>query len=422
MVSTKHGYIMGQELVIDDIAIKAPALSNVYDFIDYALLNKLTHLWVMNDLSIYLSSLNKNDDYDILINARKVKRSDEKVVVGITGRKIKPFRTGNTRVIFYSNTNWNITPSAFPSTVKLIEKELGVPASASPSTVGIRYLELMDNKNYKRYFEKFEEVSYLDMKSLNIPAISFFPNKKSDKVYLHCFDRNSSHPACAVNESFGVGMPRYTEETDFDHLTVGFWNIDIIEFQTDSRLPDLLPEYYDFLPTSIVKILVRAGAKISVKSALLWDKKAPVFERWGKNLWNLRESVHGEERQAIKSIMNNTVGLLRHGDESRESDKVFRPDWYATITGTERAMVWLKCWQIAEKYNLYPVAVYADAIYYASDELEPSLVVPGLLKNALGGYKHVWSLEINNEINSIMISNDLVPAMKISMLKKMKGL
>jgi hypothetical protein len=161
------------------------------------------------------------------------------------------------------------------------------------------------------------------------------------------------------------------------------------------------------------------GWQVKVLRAMVWwekNQRAPIFERWGNDLWALRQKYESDslERQAVKLIMNSTVGFTRHGDAY---DDDFRSDWYDLIVAEERAIVWYRAWKIAKDHNLFPAGCYHDALYYFSDSPDPASV-PGMLKpDTFGGYKCDWTLKLTSAAR-LALSSSLSPNFKISELKK----
>jgi hypothetical protein len=344
-------------------------------------------------------------------------------VTSIVGRSLIPRPTKNTRLIFIEQSNWPLntaTPDELLSIAATIEEKLGVSFAGSPTSVGLRYLEQMNKRYYEHYFEKSDKVDWEELKFAHIPIHIWFPPLTTSKRYLHCFDRNSSHPFAASTENMGVGEPAYHENRQFslkeDRNRPALWNASITG-NVDPLLPPLVPIGCEWLPTSILRIAAMAGYSIQVHAALIWPKGKPVFERWAKNLWALREQYPDGSmmKQSFKSIMNNPIGATRVG---RDMDVTLRPDWYALIVGSERAIVWYKAWKIAKEYGVYPIGTYADGLFYLSDEQEPQRAVPTLMNpRALGGYKHVWTLPVDARVQSILKAT-MGEANRIGELKK----
>jgi len=61
-----------------------------------------------------------------------------------------------------------------------------------------------------------------------------------------------------------------------------------------------------------------------------------------------------------------------------------------------------------------------DAIYYLSDEPDPALALPGILKHqeALGAFRHDWTLPVTGEVLEILESRKGV-ATKLGVLNRL---
>lgn len=278
---------------------------------------------------------------------------------------------------------------------------------------GLAYLRKVDVRNYHRYFALPENIEWPMIRSVSVSGLAYFrqtTQRELARKWLICYDRNSSHAYAASQIKAGIGQPVARRGIQFDHLVPGFWAADI---EGIDKLwgagPPLLPTRQDWLPTPLLKMAQYRGCKIHVNEAYIWpDKKdrAPVFARWANNLWQLRQRYEAgtPERQAIKDIMNKSVGLLRR--KNGEGHKDYRPDWYSLILAEERAVVWYKASQVAERFGLQPVGAYHDALYYCQDDEELTPLV--CLKNgmpardSLGGYKVEWRLPLVTAIKDIL--------------------
>lgn len=307
-----------------------------------------------------------------------------------------------------------------------IKSELGVDLHDHAGITGMAYLREVDKKNYYRYFALPEDISWPMIKSVSVSGLATFRQPTAAELarkWLYCYDRNSSHAYAASQIKAGIGQPVACRDIEFDHLVPGFWACDIEGQQDLWAGLSLLPTHREWLPTPLVKMAQYQGCKIKVHEAYIWpDKKdrAPVFNRWANNLWALRQKYEPgtPERQAIKDIMNKSVGLLRRKNGQGHRD--YRPDWYSLILAEERAVVWYKAFKVWEATELSPVGAYHDALYYAVDGPIGGL---DFLKNgqlavdSLGGYKIEWRLPMNAVVKKILTC-ELNASSRIHELKK----
>lgn len=282
---------------------------------------------------------------------------------------------------------------------------------------GLMYLRKIDERNYHRYFQLPENIEWPMIRSVSVSGLAQFRQPTGGELarkYLYCYDRNSSHPYAASQLKCGIGQPVARKGIEFNHLIPGFWAADVEGLDQIWQGLPLLPTHREWLPTPLLKMAAYQGCKINVHEAYIWPEKsdrAPVFARWAHNLWELRQRYEAgtPERQAIKDIMNKTIGLLRRKNGQGHRD--YRPDWYSLILAEERAVVWYKAWQVAhhsegdDEDDNEPIGAYHDALYYCSDgpicALE-YLKNGDLAVNSLGGYKVEWRLPLVQAVKEIL--------------------
>src|SRR6266566_3155235 len=231
-----------------------------------ALQGRFTHLWIHPSTGIrftpeQVEALLDTQRWDVgpegkLISVQK-NGTWKGYVASITGRALKPRPTWNTRLIFIEQGNWpldNATPEQILSVADKVESTLGVAMAGSPTSVGLRFLEVKNKRYYEHYFEKSEkiegasedeEMDWEGLKELNIPFFAWFPSTESQVgMYLHCADRNASHPYAASQENMGVGTPFMQEGGEFNKKYPGLWNVEIsLQYPLTGHnlLPSLFP-------------------------------------------------------------------------------------------------------------------------------------------------------------------------------------
>jgi hypothetical protein len=437
-MTTKHGVLTNEGIIhtwqeTGYATLEMDAIPPTLEgLIHLALQGKFTHLWIHPSTHLAFKSeqaagLCNPQAWDIGNISIQKQGAWKGYVTAVVGR-LAGTRTPNTRLIFIEQGNWPLDkalPEDLLRVCDAVENRLGVSMAGSPTSVGLRYLEKMNTRYYAHYFEKSNEVDWEALKTSHIPQFAWFPPAGMDEQYkpfLHCFDRNSSQPFAAASENMGVGTPFVQEGGEFDRKTAkpGLWDVEITssELVASDFLP-LFPKGHYWLPTPVLRVAQIAEYGITVHQAMLWPEGKPIFERWAKDLWAFRECYPdgSMERKAIKSIMNNPIGSTRIGEDM---DKTLRPDWYATIIGSERAVVWYKAWKLAKDSNVYPCGAYADALYYLSSSDDPHKAVPGMLnaEHSLGGYKCAWTLPIDSRARDVLAAK-LGANMRIAALKKL---
>lgn len=373
---------------------------------------QLTHLWLLPSYGHEKSPEQMREVAGFSYDCYRPHGKD--YISTIVGRRLEPF-SDDVTIVWVSQTLWGFRDDVegLIRAFEEIEGQLGIPMHPHPGVMGLNYLRKVDERNYYKYFALPKEADWSLIRSVSVSAISHFKpvtGAALDKKLLICFDRNSSQPYAASQLKAGVGQPVERQNIPFDHLMPGFWQCDI---QGDDQLWNgipLIPTHREWLPTPIVKMAESQGCKIRVYRAYIWpDKKdrAPVFHRWAHSLWALRQNYAPgtPERQAIKAMMNASIGLLRRREGEGHRD--YRPDWYSLILAEERAVVWWRAHYVYERTGIQPVGCYHDSLYYAVDneeELAPLTTHKDgrSLTESLGGYKVDWLLPIEEEVRTLL--------------------
>lgn len=435
---THHGFLGpdnqdGAALYIDGTVQCYPCgPTSPQTLIETATRHQLTHLWILSgyghEMSEEKARASRSSDYSFDV----YKPHDKDYISTIVGKRLEPLSEEVT-VVYLSQTLWGLPddPGALEKAFAEIEDKLELPMHAHAGVMGLSYLRKVDEKNYYRYFALAKDVEWPMIRSVSVASISHFPPVKDEqllkKKLFICEDRNSSQPYAASQLKTGIGQPVVRQNIPFDHLVPGFWACDIEGEETLWDGLPLIPRNRAWLPTPIVKMAESRGCKIKVHEAYIWpDKKdrAPVFHRWAHSLWELRQTYAPgtPERQAIKAIMNASIGLLRR--KKGEGHRDYRPDWYSLILAEERAVVWYKAFSFWQQTRIAPIGGYHDALYYCVDSEEELAALTThkngqSLKDSLGGYKIDFVLPMEPEICAILEAEKPSNAAdRIGLLKK----
>lgn len=381
----------------------------------------LTHLWVhastgMNACKGDVLEL-ENKGYDILPQYDALDN-----LISIHGYKKLPRGRGpRFNIIFIEHTTWDwkdLTPMEVGTLILDLQRELGVTISGSPSGVGIRYLQKCCEKRPMWLDKPDMDLSKLPWEHAARPLIwqrQPLPEEIEQK-YLYAYDKNAAYPRAAKEEKFGYGTPMHEGECAFNPDIPGMWRIDILHSpDLDTRLPMPVWNGFDWLATPIVKLLIKMGHEIEVREAWIFERRAHIFRQWVDSLWEFRREREGYEREAYKSIMNDTLGLTRSSKLGTNSFK-YRPDWNMQVVAGARAVMHYNIMKYAEKGH-YPIMCQMDALYYTSDQELPNLAIEGILDHchSLGGYKLKFRIpmdEVKNDMTVRAILSSLMPQSK----------
>lgn len=363
-----------------------------------------THLWIhpVSELRYggnWLKELMQQAGYDCLLQF-----DGECNLVSLHGyKKHEKGRSHRFNIIFLEHSSWDwqeLGPSQILTIVSDLELALGVSVGGSPSGVGMRFLEKV-HENRKGWIKKPEtDLSQIPWNTAARPIIWQRRPKKQEleSLYLYAFDKNAAHPKAAQNERFGVGEPVHKGQIPFTDIP-GMWKVDILfSPELDDRLPNPLWNGFEWLATPMVKYLLKIGCELEIQEAWIFEKYAYTFRPWVESLWSWRQESFGPEREAFKSIMNDTLGLTRSDKLGSDTYK-YRPDWNMTVVAGTRAVMLYNIYKYAQA-GYYPIMCQLDALYYLSSEEVPNAAVSGILDycNSLGGYKLKFKLPLDDII------------------------
>lgn len=310
-------------------------------------------------------------------------------------------------------------------TLRYLEQALCVSVGASPGRVGWSYLK-------KIRPEWIEEIPGIDLRACHFdreamadiiwerPLLSIERRKK----YLHKFDKAAAYPYAATQTDIGVGTPVHVEHgRDAVHekghpQAVGVWRCTIT--YDGSLYNPLMPRVWKedkgsyaategWLAGPIIRLLRKAGHKVTVHEGYVFPERHDVLLRWGKDLWEVRQGFLDDKwvnkkcadlaRQATKFIMNSTIGIMAFKDFD-DTDEMKRPDIRMQIIARHRELTWHNIDKVRTMYGVTPICVYMDAAYYVSDEPDGRKAFPELVKREgqFGGYRWEGRVEITPDV------------------------
>lgn len=327
-------------------------------------------------------------------------------------------------------------PLDFLGAMCYLREALGIDVKYSPGWSGVRY---MKQRNVSRP-DWVQKISLPDVGNFSEgdclwtrPLI----NEEYRKQYMHFYDRNSMYLAATTGAELGEGTPEYT--TTYDSKACGVWDITLLPpHDYSDLLPFIVENAKSWAVTPVVEMAKKMGFRVQVHGGYVWKKHHRTLQAWAKNLWDLRLSLKTDTGkypnsvariaayEMVKLIANQSIGWLdlskERGKAEAEKDQWHRPDWHDQIIGLARARMFLKIWEIAQLVQMYPCAVYTDAIAYCSDDPNPETAVPGLMRRSteLGGFKHVRTIPMSDVLCSLFNSD--LPAFEVmGRVKKLVG-
>ncbi len=437
MTDTKHG-------IIDWNAVAAiwnpdpflPPTVTLAELCAYGVDGGFTHLWILPsahiepDIEYFRASKAEWD----LLPTWELKGAPAGVpnrLRSVTGFRAKHMRAvgparNSINIIFCgpaAGYSWmrkpDLTMPEAHGMIDFLEKALGVPVGGSPGGAGYLYL-LKTEQEHKDWFS----LPYVDIDHVTFAglpweqAISAMLHYRTPtaaelaKSHLVMIDKNGDFPKGGTEAKFGIGQYQCVsgrraralwDDPQFDIRTPGMWRVKITK--RHSYMAQFPPIESGWLTTPVVRAARENGYEFEVEQAWL-ARGEYVLKKTMNALWKIRATpgLTDEQRGAIKEVMNDLCGYF-HNKTLGENNPKWRPDWYATITGSSFAIKLANMLAFAEKWGIVPIICYVDAFVYAVDKPLAELMPNNL--ETLGGFKHKWDMEMTGEIRDILTNSSV---------------
>jgi hypothetical protein len=162
------------------------------------------------------------------------------------------------------------------------------------------------------------------------------------------------------------------------------------------------------MSTPEVKCCAGIAYQVQVTEGYYWPESHRTLERWATTLrkalqrFNLASNTyrHAPARSnashTIQAIAQLAIEKLA---EEKTPGGLYRPDWWAQITGQSRASVFAHLVTLVGRGSM-PVLVDRHTLWFASNDPNPLTAVPGLAPEKPGGYKAAYEapLTLSSEI------------------------
>ncbi len=462
-VLNKDGLLMIQDKQWKEIAIPIKHPTSLDSLCELALLARLTHLWIWPDLGVTpdVTFFNEScENWDLwptwTIDEEIAEATGEtRQLISATGCKKPKGGQAWINLCWPENSQWtfcdeDLTPRKLLQTINIMEKELGVPIGAGPTTAGTKLLEAA-NENHKHWLDP--PAADLPVEELKLAAKEIiWPGAGAIEIppgalYLHKIDKNSAYLRACVAAVFGSGtLTHVFHDQGLSEGRVGIWYVIIQSWPLRPGLPPIAREQEGWFTGPMIKLLRDTGHMISVEEGYQFDippgqKGAhKILAKWAGDIFDARilfrqakQKATGEFQRdcyenaeyAMKDIATSTVGLFSSAKLGSESQKLwqakrqriwkFRPDWHAQAIGTHAAIMHYNIIRLIEENDVELAMVYMDAIFFFSGREDLTLTGVDMTPDKLGAYKHEWTQPLTPEIRHILASGDAIN-IKIGML------
>jgi hypothetical protein len=280
-----------------------------------------------------------------------------------------------------------------------------------------------------------------------------FMHAEKKMKYLHAFDKNAMYLQ-AVGIPLGLGEYRYCRKplamhTDEKGMMIpGFWcvrtrpyetvrgmrsNYDNRPFYEEIHFPATFAPpgfrgsepFRHWVTTPQFKLLCELDLINDIEGAYLAEESSKLFATYYSHIkqsLNLADELianpltrpDGSEiverrgsgetgrmmKRFAKCVYSRGVGYLRAEFARRNGEWFYRPDWWATIVAEAGARLFRDTREVWKESSVWPVAVYVDCLYYASDERDPFKAFPIFADKFRNKFKHKGTCELTKELAS----------------------
>jgi hypothetical protein len=224
-------------------------------------------------------------------------------------------------------------------------------------------------------------------------------------TWLHPYDVNGQQLATwNVNLGVGPAVHKQAPQWSLAHRrTPGYWLTGLPDgWHSDPLLPDLrIPwersgEEYVWLPTPYLELLTEVGAHVTVAEAWIWTRSSAWLQAPGKTFRLARQALVERDdepaqiaRGIVKSTYASRVGEFSPHDRRPErSAELVRHDASDMVIGKAFCNDYRREMKIGQQSGRWPVAMYADTVYYVADDPDPEAAAPAgmVIGTGLGQY------------------------------------
>jgi hypothetical protein len=311
-----------------------------------------------------------------------------------------------------------ISPAQLAARLARFAAEVGMPAHITPAVSGVSLIRATRAGSAVEVktvgtFPKPATVggTEMDYEWQRLPE----PDELDCK-YAQIFDLNGQYLAAASSVRLGIGDPAHVKAPgSFDPAIPGYHLV-----EPGPRGDRLLPDLFDpigrgdrhrvWATTPTLVVAAGLGYELTPIESWLWPDTAPVedgkahdarpgsryLEPWYRLLRDARQRLMAAEAagdadaaavlEIVKGCYSKGVGRLNAGTAAEKSP-LWRPDWRHHIIATARANLTRKLHKVADLTGRRPLAIWHDAVVYASNEPDPAKDCPAGLRYDPAGIK-----------------------------------
>lgn len=410
-----------------------------------------THAWIQPDSGVYLSTVHDPEEWEIYT----VSPADEtKPPRTFSIRLNEGVQSGRRHIVMMvtHNTRWAdsrydelpgwaalATPKQLLTTILYLEKELDMPMSGNPATIGWKLLQSIHPEWMKGDRAPAVKLGDIHFTPSAGPDI-IWQSKDMDKLarlglYLHKYDKAMAYPYAASkpDSKYGVGTPVHVEHGD-DTLhykghpqKVGVWRCKVSGAAADPRMPEI--KHDEWIAGPLIRLLRSQGCTVEVLEGWVFPEEHTIMADWAARMWRGRQSFKDAAKwknqtarefavQAMKQIAVSTIGFTAYRKFSDDETEKRRPDIRLQTVSRNAELVYHNVLKVAKDTGNYPVLIYMDAVYYLSPEPDGRKALPAIVarEGDFGGYKYEGSIKVDQLVQGILTDKKTNAATKLEAL------
>src|SRR5260221_164987 len=293
-MNTKHAVISRTHLMIGEgrsvrkIALSEPC-TTISDACDLALAHKITHIWPMPDIEMYMGH---GDDYNVFATYE-----DDENTRPMFARVYRKGTYGEVKIGFPGRGRWEWqidAPTDILASITYLEEVLGVPVEWSPGHMGT---ELVIHLNRTERRQAWVRECTIDLGELPFKRAARDVVWKAGDVrflkpglYIHQVDKRSAYLSSCPGVYVGAGDPVHTIGP-CDISLVGVYRVTLKSMHVlfdGAELPPIINT--EWVTGDVLKYALDNGYEVEVHEAWQWNEKHKALESYAAKLWKSRRA------------------------------------------------------------------------------------------------------------------------------------
>jgi hypothetical protein len=392
----------------------------------------ITHLWIMPGSFIDLTGQTFYADLQKPYSAWYPEVGDEDEQE-IQCARISKEKCRNVLVFYPARGRWGWTINTavdILATIQYLEEAIGVTCQWSPGHMAFSLLKNIHATGKHMEWMKpcSTDLAQLPFKKAARDLLWIRPGGLPQEVkgwYLHHFDKNSAYLSACQGVSVGCGDVSHTKGEGIGKMPgIHHINAMTVTYPFDGHtLPQLVTS--EWVTLDLLKYARLQGYSFDIDESYIFQEGHAMLKVWAGKIWDGRASLKIDSNRFPHTIARENayldskeMALIGVGKLAFKESALPHANWWADAVGKSVVTFGCNLSKFLQSGGFFLLMAYSDGIWIWSQERNPAAAVPGILdrRDALGGYKHVQTLKITEEI--IQASQVMKPGEMVSYLKK----